>query len=411
MACDRAYQPPFQDRVHCKFYSDSLENIGSKYNYLDLICQETPLSVLSTRTINDLPTEVLTHILEYFQDDINSLEKFSLISRPFLIICRKFLFSTLRLNSLGSSFNYQCDKWMSILNYSTDFIASLQILELGPPIFRLHSCDRKASSDHWIEIVNQRVPSIHDSRVQTIIRHALNPRTLILRFEFQAWKNFSLTFQEAVTELIQRGTVSSLSLEDVVDFPMVALSGCRYLRDLSLISSNICESIEDPELPQDAVLGGTKGSLESLTLFASDQCVENLISVLSSPQSLLDLTNLQRLSVNATGSDGRYAMRKIPLIARHITTLELRVGDQNGMYLLTIHYPLSFSLLEKNTNKTFFFFFLKRVTIHATYAISPTYVLCCSVLVFRTAVVNGQSGISPPSSPNLTTQLRVHWKN
>jgi hypothetical protein len=221
---------------------------------------------------------------------------------------------------------------MSLLNHSTDFLASLRILELGPAVFRYHTRD-KVYSDHWIQIVEQRVPSIHDSRVQTIIRHALNPQILILRFEFQAWKNFSPTFQDTVIELIQRGTVSSLSLEDVVDFPIVALSGCRYLRELSLVSFHIFESVEGPRSSEDEALEESKGYLESLTLFASDQYVKNLINVLSLPRSLLDLTKLRRLSINLTGSDGQLAINNIPLVARGITNLELRIGGQNGMYL------------------------------------------------------------------------------
>ena len=301
--------------------------------------EATRLAILPARTINDLPTEIIDRILEYFQDDLSSLKSFSLISRPFLSICRKRLFSTLRLNSLGSSFNYQCDRWISLLNHSTDFVASLRVLELGPAVFRYHRLARdKIYSDHWIQIVDQRVPSIHDSRVQTIIRHALYPQSLILRFEFQAWKNFSPTFQDTVTELIQRGTVSSLSLEDVVDFPMMALSGCRYLRELSLISFHISEPVsielEDPGSSVNEALEDSeskKGYLESLTLFASDQHVKNLINVLSSPRSQLDLRRLRRLSINLTGSDGRLAMENIPLVSRCITILELRIGGQNGM--------------------------------------------------------------------------------
>jgi hypothetical protein len=188
--------------------------------------------------------------------------------------------------------------------------------------------------------VDQRVPSIHDPRVQTIIRHALNPQTLILRFEFQTWKNFSPTFQNTIIEVIQRGTASSLSLEDVVDFPIVALSGCRYLRELSLISFHIFDSVEAPGSSEDEVLVESKGYLESLTLFASDQYVKNLINVLSFPRSLLDLTKLRRLSINVTGSDGRLAMKNIPLVARGITTLELRIGGLNGMFPKTIYYPI-----------------------------------------------------------------------
>ena len=321
--------------------------------YIDLPVLETPHAILPARTIDDLPTEILDRILEYFQDDASSLKTFSLISRPFLSICRKRLFSTLCLNSLGPSFSDQCDRWMFLLKYSTDFVASLQILELGPAVLRYHTRG-KVFSDHWIQIVDQGVPSIHDQRVQTIIQHALNPQTLILRFEFQAWKNYLPSFQDTVIELIQRRTVSSLSLEDVVDFPMVALSGCRYLRELSLISSHTSDSVENPGSSGDEVLEESKGYLESLTLFASDQYVKKLINVLSFPRSLLNLTKLRRLSINLTGSDGRLAMENIPPVARGITNLELRSGE-NGMY--PFNNLLSYQKIEmKSTNEKNGFF-------------------------------------------------------
>jgi len=311
------------------------------------VCQKyllPPTIQVPPRTINDLPTELLTDILAYFQDDLSSLKTFSLISRPFLSVCRKYLFTTLRLNSFGSSFDSQCDSWMTILNNSID-LSSLQILELGPPILRLPS---HAYSNHWNQLMERKVPSIHDQRVQTIIQRALNPHIVILRFEFQSWKDLSVTFQEAFIELVQRETVTSLSLEYAVDFPMAGLSRCRYLRELSLISFNISESVVGPGLFEDEVSGGSKGYLESLTLFASDECVETMINVLSSSQSLLDLTQLRRLSINSTGEDGRLAMKKIPLIARCITILELRVGGKNGMYLFfTIHYPPFFSIKKE----------------------------------------------------------------
>ena len=136
------------------------------------------------------------------------------------------------------------------------FVASFRILELGPAVFRYHTRN-KVYSDHWIQIVDQRVPSIHDS-VQSIIRHPLNPQILILRFEFQSWKKFLPTFQDTVTELIQRGTVSSISLEEV-DFLIVALSGCRYLRGLSLISFHIFEPLEGPGSSEDEALEESKG--------------------------------------------------------------------------------------------------------------------------------------------------------
>ena len=355
-----------------RFFYNLLENMAFEQIYLDPSSQELALAILPARTINDLPTEILARILEYFQDDLSSLKTFSLISRPFLSLCRKHLFSTLRLNSFGSSFDHNCDRWISLLSHSTDFVASLRILELGPALPHYEICDN-VFSDHWIRIVAQKVPSIHDSRVQTIIRHALNPQTLILRFEIQAWTNFSPTFQDTVIELIQRGTVSSLSLEEIEDFPIVALSGCRYLRELSLISFHISESVECPGSSGDEALEESKGYLESLTLFQSDQYVKNLIKVLSFPRSLLDLTKLRRLSINLTGSDGRLAIKNIPLVARGISILELRIVGQKGMYPSTIYYPIKKSEMKYTNQKRYS---STQITIHATYATFSIYVPC-----------------------------------
>ena len=221
--------------------------------------------------------------------------------------------------------------------------------------------------------MDQRVPSIHDS-VQSIIRHALNPQILILRFEFQSWKKFSPTFQDTVTELIQRGTVSSLSLEEV-DFPIVALSGCRYLRELSLISFHIFEPLEGLGSSEDEALEESKGYLESLTLFASDQYVKNLINVLSFPRSLLDLTKLRRLSINLTGSDGRLAIKNIPLVARGITTLKLRIDCQSCKYHFKHFIVLSKKSEIKYINQKLVFP-PKRIMIYAIHSTSPIYVPC-----------------------------------
>ncbi|KAJ3493801.1 hypothetical protein NLJ89_g10934 [Agrocybe chaxingu] len=157
------------------------------------------------------------------------------------------------------------------------------------------------------------------------MKGAVNAQNVTLRFEFQTWHRFSTAFQQCVVDLVRRASISTLSLEDAVALPLHELRACRRLRDLSLISiSNPQEFHPDNDIEPEC---NTGGHLESLTLYVSDECVEPLFR---SPASLLDVSNLQRLAVNATGSDGRKALEIIPSIAQSLTALELRVDDGKG---------------------------------------------------------------------------------
>ncbi|KAF8150157.1 hypothetical protein B0H34DRAFT_732807 [Crassisporium funariophilum] len=292
----------------------------------------------SEMTINDLPLELITQIIGHYRTDRDSLKAFSLVSRAFLSICRMYLFDRLRINSIDPSFSFRCALWSDLSTRSPEILSHLRVLELGPPIFRLRARDPLLSSDHWSAVMERGVPSIHDTRIQSIMDGAVNAHSVTLRFEFQNWHSFSPAFQRVVINLIQRESVSSLSLEDVVDFPMHALSNCRYLKHLSLIQVNDSGHLDlgqypiSYHVPGDFPVASSKGWLESLTLFASDGCVDSFVRNLSDPGSILDLTRLKRLSVNATGTDGRVALSKVPLIAQSITTLELRVSDGKGKY-------------------------------------------------------------------------------
>ncbi|KDR68561.1 hypothetical protein GALMADRAFT_146218 [Galerina marginata CBS 339.88] len=279
-------------------------------------------------SLDQLPLELVTLIVDTFRDDREFLKTISLVSRPFLNACRTHLFTTLRIHSLNPSFNYKCSAWSKFLRTSSALLPYLRVLELGPPIFRLRARNPALCSKHWTATLRRGLPSIHDDRIEFIMAGATNVHTVTLRFEFQSWRNFSLSFQRTVINLVRRESVSSISIEDAVDFPLHALGICRRLRDLSLISVNRREQLNIEEGPIDRQGHARRGHLQSLTLFASDECVEHLVRILTSPRSTLDLSRLQMLSVNTTGTDGRNALKRIPASARSITTLELRLSDQ-----------------------------------------------------------------------------------
>ncbi|CAA7269448.1 unnamed protein product [Cyclocybe aegerita] len=296
-------------------------------------------------SLNDLPLELVNIIVDHFSDDVKALKTLALISRPFLSTCRTHLFTSLRLNTLHPSFSYKCVSWTKILQRSSEILPYIRVLELGPPVFRLRARDPKLSSEHWNGVHNSGLPSIHDDRVQAIMKGAVNAQNVTLRFEFQTWNRFSATFQQCVLDLVRRDSISTLSLEDAVALPLHKLRTCRRLRNLSLISiSNPQEFHSDDDMEPDH---NTRGHLESLTLYVSDECVEPLFG---SPASPLDVSNLQRLAVNTTGSDGRKALEIIPSIAQSITILELRVDDGKGYDLCSLdNFPALSSLLISAT--------------------------------------------------------------
>jgi len=277
-----------------------------------------------------LPLELLSLVVDFLRDDKESLKSMSLASRTFLSLCRAQLFHTIRLNSLKPSFDAKCASWAALLDKSTEVLSFLRTLELGPSISCLHDRDWVLYDRHWDHVQSKGVPSIHTGLVQLLLLSAVNAQSITLRFEYQLWKSFSNFFKQALTNFLCCKSITVLSLEDLVGFPLDILGSCRHLEDLSLVS------ITTPE-PFDARIAlpvnpdpKFKSYLTSLTLFNSEDCVEPLIQALSHPRSNLCLSLLQRLSVNLTGSDGVVAMRKLPPIMQSISTLELRTDGVHG---------------------------------------------------------------------------------
>lgn len=157
---------------------------------------------------------------------------------------------------------------------------------------------------------------------------------------------------------------------------MVTLSACQHL----LISS--CPGSHNVTL---------KKVIWNHSPLASDQCIENMINFLSSPQSLLNLTNLRRLSINSTASDGRFCDEKNP--AHRSIYNNSWITPWWSKWYVSLNDSLSLFFYHNMT----LFFEVGYDIYYATYATCPTYTQ------YFLSVINGQSGISPTFSPNLTS--------
>ncbi|PPR00108.1 hypothetical protein CVT24_008964 [Panaeolus cyanescens] len=311
--------------------------------------------------INDLPVEILCMILDYHRGDTKQLKQFSLISKPLLFVCRRYLFLGMRIMEPIPSINRSTRSWRRILKRSPYIRSYIRTMELGPPIFRLLAKHHEKYSQHWTEVLTSRTPSIDSDIMCQIMASVHGVEKVTLRFEFQSWDNYSSHFKETVALVVQRRSVTCLNLEDSVDFPLELLSSSSSLRELSLVSVNLSDqassrdssptpvSISDPsevEKGESAEAFGQRGRIESLLLFNSDDAVKQLVH-LSRPSTGLDLSGLKRLSVNMTGVDGRNALKLIPTVARSIETLELRMGlNYSGLDLCSFDdFPTLKSLI------------------------------------------------------------------
>lgn len=299
----------------------------------------------------DIPLEILFIILRNFRGDPRTLKTLALVSRPFLLIARGFLFARIKLATLNPHFSRHASRLARLFSHEPALCYSIRELELGPAVLRMSSDPVSAfHTSHWAAVHGQRLPSIHDYRVQFIMENAVNVRSLTLRFEYQDWHNLSPAFQDSVTRLVTRDSIVTLRIEDVINFPLHIISKSRSIRHLSLgfvaqHPAPLTRAAWDQNNWTTQSHGSTHrvtslkntgthypSKLASLTLFESDDCVPALLQH-------LDLTKLRRLSVNATGFDGRAALKEITEVAQHLDTLEVRLSNQRLATLLLPTLP------------------------------------------------------------------------
>ncbi|KAF8175844.1 hypothetical protein BJ912DRAFT_1064119 [Pholiota molesta] len=275
-------------------------------------------------SINTLPQELISLIMDYLSDDRESLKAASLISPIFLPTCQNHLFKRLCMSSFNPVFDYQCSAWADILRRSSDVLQYVKILEIGPPLLRSRSrsfWSTRLLGDTPSE--DTLHPSINDPRLESILAGIIHPQSVTLRFQHSQWRNISLSLQKVISRLISQELLTTLSLEDVNDFPLEVLQDCRNLLHLSLIAVRPLH----PEIIVENGPSSNTGFLDTLTLMSTDQCIEALIATLSASRSRLCLSRLRTISINIGLENGPDILQKISRAASTITSITLRFID------------------------------------------------------------------------------------
>ncbi|KAF8175843.1 hypothetical protein BJ912DRAFT_1147003 [Pholiota molesta] len=288
-------------------------------------------------SINTFPQELISLIMDYLSDDRESLKAASLVSPVFLPTCQSHLFKHLCMTSFNPVFDYQYSAWADILRCSPDLLHYVKILEIGPPLLRSRAL--------WTTYFLDEIPSedtlhplINDPRLESILAGIIHPVSVTLRFQLFQWRNILPSLQKEINRLIYHELLTSLSLEDVNDFPLDFLQDCRNLLHLSLIA--VCPL--HPEIVVEHSPCNNKGFLDTLTLMTSDQCIEALISTLSASRSRLCLSRLRTLSINISLGNGADILRIISRAAPKVASISLRVIDPS----YSLYNPKDFPRLQ-----------------------------------------------------------------
>ena len=159
-----------------------------------------------------LPLDILLNIIDLLAggdgEDIKSLQILSRTCKYMVPLCRKYLFSSLDINS----------KLLS--NRFSDLL--LKNPEISRYVRRLNYDIYNPISDHELNIFNMLKKS---SSLQSI---------QLWSWSILDWKDFPESIRSLLVSLIQLPTVTHLAIHSFKRFPAMAFSGCSNLIDLQL---------------------------------------------------------------------------------------------------------------------------------------------------------------------------------
>jgi len=160
-----------------------------------------------------LPLDILLYIVDLLaggdddSEDINSLRILSQTCKSMVPLCRKHLFSSLRLSS-----ELSFERFGNLLSENPDIA-------------------------YYVKSLNYRVYNPiydHEWSILDILKKRASLKSMTLSSPGLDWKDFPESIRLSLVFLIQLPTVADLNIEDFKGFPVTALSGCRNLIDLQL---------------------------------------------------------------------------------------------------------------------------------------------------------------------------------
>ena len=227
---------------------------------------------------SDLPLEIIEEIIDALQDDLPTLQTCSQICSSLPPLCRKYIFRSIDLNRHSPAIGHHP----------------------GPPIGTIESFTRLLDNNPGLSDYVQNLSytifpgDIADTDVLRVLGRLHRLRCFRLSgWKVHYWNTMPPPFQSVLWRLIW--SVPRLELLGFCNFPMIALSHCLNLVDLSLtrMGSLAVESYdEDPS--------ASVRSIPQLRSFAVRfQCSDDSMRLLL---PVLDFSNVQKLTVNIESS-------------------------------------------------------------------------------------------------------------
>ena len=179
-----------------------------------------------------LPLDILLYIIELLassgdDEDIKSLQILSRSCKSMVPLCRKHLFSSLRLRSKLDS-----DRFSDLLSKIPDIACYVRSLDYSAynPI-----------TDRELNILD-------------MLKERSSLRSIELWSPNLDWNDFPETIRSSLVSLIQLPTVTHLDIYSFEGFPAMALSGCSNLiklglRELELVPPEVDQVISRSKIP------------------------------------------------------------------------------------------------------------------------------------------------------------------
>jgi hypothetical protein len=169
--------------------------------------QWDPTSIMESRTT--LPLDILQNIIDLLVDgndgNIKPLLILSQTSKSMVPLCRKHLFSNLKLLR-----DLKSERFANLISKNPDiarYVKSLTFTVYNP------------ISDDELNILD-------------LLKKRSSLQTIILQTSGMDWNDFPESMQTSIVSLIQLPTISRLCLESFKGFPATAISGCSNLMHL-----------------------------------------------------------------------------------------------------------------------------------------------------------------------------------
>ncbi|KAF5374437.1 hypothetical protein D9615_009042 [Tricholomella constricta] len=270
-----------------------------------------------------IPEDIISTILDELSSDIVSLEQCSLVSRSFLPLSQKHLFSSICLDHSTRIRGF----YRLITNNAAfaSYIRRVEIINFDDPGGR-----------DWVMFEHTLVPLL-----QTL--HNLHAFTLRNRFGPPLpWNTLPANLRSAILDL----SVPSITLEYVVDVPMGHFARLVRLKSLKLVEveSDLGHPLDWVPLGASLPSPQPVGYLESLKIVNSPMCGRHLVTTLTDPRSSLKLSRLKDLEV---WGDNGFTGTIMKAAGKSLQRVEwYGLGKEKDYHLDPSRFPSSFSELR-----------------------------------------------------------------